>query len=62
MLKKRDIAEQTLALLSKQIKADTNFETRQIQVNTSLIERTSCVPFKKITKKSLCSIFEHRLF
>ncbi|EAH3229176.1 LacI family transcriptional regulator, partial [Listeria monocytogenes] len=46
-VKKRDIAEQTLALLSKQIKADTNFETRQIQVNTSLIERTSCVPFKK---------------
>ncbi|EAD2576018.1 LacI family transcriptional regulator [Listeria monocytogenes] len=46
-VKKRDIAEQTLALLSKQIKADTNFETRQIQVNTSLIERTSCVPFQK---------------
>ncbi|AHI55530.1 LacI family DNA-binding transcriptional regulator [Listeria ivanovii] len=45
-VKKRDIAEQTLALLSKQIKADAKFETRQIQVNTSLIERTSCIPFQ----------------
>ncbi|WP_239257072.1 LacI family DNA-binding transcriptional regulator [Listeria ilorinensis] len=46
-VKKRDIAEQTLALLTKQIKADTMFETRQIQVNTSLIERASCAPFNE---------------
>ncbi|WP_099224538.1 LacI family DNA-binding transcriptional regulator [Listeria costaricensis] len=44
-VKKRDIAEQTLALLSKQIKGESMFETRHIQVNTSLIERGSCAPF-----------------
>lgn len=43
-VKKRNIAKQTLELLSSQIENTSLYETRHIQVNTGLIERESCAP------------------